>query len=309
VREDEYIQKESGMGLAWAKSGGQAEAFGASRTLSVSGFDEVVTILEMLEAGRLSDLSFIEAHICRGGCLGGPLTVENPYRAGSVIRPHIQRCGAYARVDRDAIRRLMKEGMFHWEPEFPLDKAPALAPEPAQAIDRLKRIQELTARLPGSECGLCGAPNCRTFAQDVIQGLARRDDCPFLETAGIETPRSIKKESMTVKELVEALDLEVAAGAGGLDRRVSGGYISDLLSDVMANAGEGCLWLTVQVHQNLVAVAVLRDIAAICLVGGRRPQEDTVAKADQENIPILLSAEDAYGLAGRLHGLGLGRGA
>ena len=101
------------------------------------------------------------------------------------------------------------------------------------------------------------------------------------------------------------MGLEVAAGAGGLDRQVKGGYISDLLSDVMAHAPGGAVWITLQVHQNVVAVAVLKEVAAVCLVGGRRPLPETAAKADEEKIPVLLSPDDAYTLAGKLYQAGL----
>ena len=93
---------------------------------------------------------------------------------------------------------------------------------------------------------------------------------------------------MNVKELVDQFSLNVAAGQKGLDHQIQGGYCGDLLSDVMGNAPIGCIWLTVQTHQNIVAVAVLREMAAIVLSGGQEPDQETVEKADEEGIPILL---------------------
>ncbi|MCB2189579.1 MAG: serine kinase [Deltaproteobacteria bacterium] len=112
---------------------------------------------------------------------------------------------------------------------------------------------------------------------------------------------------MTVRELVDRLGLEVVAGAASLDREIQGGYVSDMLSDVMAHAPQGGIWLTVQVHQNVTAVGVLKEMAGVVLVGGRRPNEDTVEKAEKEGLPLLVSPEDAFTLAGRLYELGLGR--
>lgn len=112
---------------------------------------------------------------------------------------------------------------------------------------------------------------------------------------------------MKVTELQSLLQLEVAAGRGGLDKEVRGGYCGDLLSDVIANSKTGSVWLTIQSHQNIVAVAVLRNLAAIVLVNGRTPDEETRAKADAEGIPILLSPRTAYDLAGRLYALRIGR--
>ncbi|QTA87404.1 DRTGG domain-containing protein [Desulfonema magnum] len=105
---------------------------------------------------------------------------------------------------------------------------------------------------------------------------------------------------MIVKELTDQLELQIAAGEKGLSREVLDGYCGDLLSDVMGRAPEGCIWLTVQGHQNILAIAVLREMAAIIIVGGHTPDEDTRQKADEEGIPILLWPKSAFELAGRL---------
>ena len=81
---------------------------------------------------------------------------------------------------------------------------------------------------------------------------------------------------MNVKELSEKFNLHVVAGQNDLDRQIQGGYCGDLLSDVMANAPHGCIWLTVQTHQNIVAVAVLHEMAAIILTGGQEPDQETI---------------------------------
>ena len=110
---------------------------------------------------------------------------------------------------------------------------------------------------------------------------------------------------MNVKELVQRFNLHVAAGQKQLDRRIQGGYCGDLLSDVMANAPDGCIWLTVQTHQNIVSVAVLHEMAAIVLTGGHTPDQETIDKAEAEGIPILLWPNTAYELAGQVHAEGI----
>ena len=110
---------------------------------------------------------------------------------------------------------------------------------------------------------------------------------------------------MNVKELVDQFNLNVAAGQNGLDRQIQGGYCGDLLSDVMGNAPIGCIWLTVQTHQNIVAVAVLREMAAIVLSGDQEPDQETVDKANDEGIPILLWPAAAFDLAGQLYQAGV----
>ena len=102
---------------------------------------------------------------------------------------------------------------------------------------------------------------------------------------------------MKAKDLKDRLNLVLAAGEEGLDRSISGGYCGDLLSDVMANASEHNVWLTVQAHQNIVAVAVLKEIACIIITCGNRPDQATCHKADEEKIPLFLSDKSAFDLA------------
>ncbi len=106
---------------------------------------------------------------------------------------------------------------------------------------------------------------------------------------------------MTVRQLVADMGLAVRAGSAGLDRSVTGGYASDLMSDVMANAREGNVWVTLHRHPNVVAVAVNGGLAAVVLVNGREPEEATREKAEQENVPLLVSALPAFELVGRMH--------
>jgi serine kinase of HPr protein (carbohydrate metabolism regulator) len=110
---------------------------------------------------------------------------------------------------------------------------------------------------------------------------------------------------MRLSDLVKELDLEVKTGAGHLDREVLSGYVSDLLSDVLAHAEEGTLWVTLHIHQNIVAVASHKDLAGIILVQGRQPEKDTIAKAEEEGIPVLVSDLSAYELVGRLYKAGI----
>ena len=110
---------------------------------------------------------------------------------------------------------------------------------------------------------------------------------------------------MNVKEFVDRFSLHVAAGQNALDRQIKGGYCGDLLSDVMANAHTGCIWLTVQAHQNIVNVAVLHEMAAIVLTGGQTPDQETIDRANQEGIPLLMGSYSAYDLAGQAVAAGL----
>ena len=106
-----------------------------------------------------------------------------------------------------------------------------------------------------------------------------------------------------LKDIVDKLNLKIISG--DLDKEVSGGYSSDLLSDVIANAEENNIWITLQIHVNIVAVANLKELAGIILVNGRQPEEATLNKAKQENILIMLTELSTFEIVGKLYELGI----
>jgi hypothetical protein len=108
---------------------------------------------------------------------------------------------------------------------------------------------------------------------------------------------------MILKEIAESLGLEMLTAQDMLDTEVTGGYSSDLLSDVMANTKRGNLWITLQIHQNIVAVAKLKELSGIIIVNSRQPEEDTVKKAEEEKVPLLRTADPAFAISGKLYGL------
>lgn len=108
---------------------------------------------------------------------------------------------------------------------------------------------------------------------------------------------------MKIEEIVQALGLEVRCGKDNLGKEVVGGYTGDLLSDVMGNSREGYLWITRQVHQNIVAVASLKDHAGIILINNCQPTQETLEKAEAEKIPIMVSDLPAFEISGKVYNL------
>lgn len=115
----------------------------------------------------------------------------------------------------------------------------------------------------------------------------------------------MKKKVKSLSEIVKELSLRVECGKNCLERDVGGGYAGDLLSDVMANSAKNDIWVTLQIHPNIVAVAVLRELAGIVVVNGRKPEVETIRKADAEKMPILSTDLPAFELIGKLHELGI----
>ena len=108
---------------------------------------------------------------------------------------------------------------------------------------------------------------------------------------------------MTVAELVNKLGLEVFSGSEGLDRIIDGASVSDLLSDVMGNADQGNIWITLQVHKNITAVALLKEISCIILVNNHKPSPEAIEQSNAEKIPLLGTTLPAYEITGRIYSL------
>ncbi|NHB69777.1 DRTGG domain-containing protein [Perlabentimonas gracilis] len=106
---------------------------------------------------------------------------------------------------------------------------------------------------------------------------------------------------MKVAEIVKSLNLKVYSGESGLLNNIDGGYVSDLLSDVMGHADAGNVWVTLQNHKNVMAIASLKEVAAIILVKGIKPEDDTAEQSNQEGIPILGTDMETYEIVGRLY--------
>ena len=108
---------------------------------------------------------------------------------------------------------------------------------------------------------------------------------------------------MIIKDIVAKLDLKVICGEAGLENEVTGAYTSDLLSDVMGNVGDGNIWITLQTHKNVMAIASLRDISAVVLVKGLKPGTDMLEKAKEEGISVLGTDLETFEISGKLYQL------
>jgi len=110
---------------------------------------------------------------------------------------------------------------------------------------------------------------------------------------------------MKLKEIVEKLELSVKCAEDKLDNDVKGGYTSDLLSDVLANSSDNDLWITLQIHPNVVAIASMKGLAGVVVINDRQPQEETLKAAEEKGLPVMVSSMTAFELSGKLYALGL----
>lgn len=171
-------QRSSSLSLEWSFSGGETRALGMGATLVVDGIHNVAEVLELAENGLLEKVPFIEAWSCPGGCLGGPLNVQNPFWARfhmlSLIR---ERPSAMTGGSRGTY--CAEEREYRLPYPFQAREGMRLDADLLVAMDKLRRIDEVARKFPGIDCGSCGCPTCLALAEDVVQGYASEGDCIY----------------------------------------------------------------------------------------------------------------------------------
>lgn len=170
------VTSNSGMiGISWAASGGEATALFNDRYLAADGIENVIKMLDQIENGTIPQLEFIELNACTGGCVGGVMTVENPF----IAKARLQTLRRYLPVSQNILQkdeRYIPSGCFFGGiPDYsPLSQ---LGSNIAESMRMMADIQSIKEQLPGIDCGSCGAPNCRALAEDIIKGESTIDAC------------------------------------------------------------------------------------------------------------------------------------
>ncbi|HPU28771.1 MAG TPA: DRTGG domain-containing protein [Syntrophorhabdaceae bacterium] len=108
---------------------------------------------------------------------------------------------------------------------------------------------------------------------------------------------------MTLGEIVKELGLEVLTGNINLNKEIKSGYVSDLLSDVIANIEQDSIWITIQRHINILGVAKLKDVIAIVIPRNLSVEEEVIKKAKEEGIAILRDRRNAFEITGLLYNM------
>jgi len=171
----------SGVGMGWSLSGGETRGLKSHRAVAVSGIQDTMRVLDQVEAGLLQDIDLLECSACPDGCVGGPLQVENRFLAKSRILELVAASGDRAVVDQKDVSRLYHRNFLSFDHPVTPVETPPLDADPARAILKAQRREKLFQKLPRTDCGVCGAPDCRTLADDIVRGTARLADCPFVK--------------------------------------------------------------------------------------------------------------------------------
>ncbi len=202
-------------GIRWAVSGGESAKLDQRTALHVNGISNVIKVLEDIENGKLRDIHFLEMLACVEGCVGGCLTVENPFVAKNRVLLKVQELKdseTQGVVTQEYAEALYENGELSKGP-FQATEAKPLDPDRAEALRKLNLIEEQFARLPGYDCGSCGAPGCRAHAEDIVMGHASEMDCIFmLKDAITKLSKDMLEVSQKVTPIMHSDETENIGG-------------------------------------------------------------------------------------------------
>ncbi len=168
----------SGMiGIGWASTGGEATAIFNESYLAADGIENVIRVLDQVENGNIPPLEFIELNACSGGCVGGVMTMQNPF----IAKARLQTLRRYLPVSQNFLSKeesyIPGSYIFNEIPTYhPISR---LSDSMAESMRMMADIQKLRDTLPGIDCGACGAPNCRAFAEDTVRNRSCGAKCPL----------------------------------------------------------------------------------------------------------------------------------
>lgn len=175
----EMLSESGRIGIGWARSGGEATAIFNEDYLAADGIENVIHVLDQVENGNIPPLEFIELNACTGGCVGGVLTMQNPF----IAKARLQTLRRYLPVSQNTISKesyVTADYLFEDMPTY--TPSNRLGKNIAESMRMMADIQNLKATLPGIDCGACGAPTCRAFAEDVVKQTACPNDCPIKDS-------------------------------------------------------------------------------------------------------------------------------
>ena len=180
------------IGLGWASSGGEATAGFNDKYLAADGIENVMRVLEEMDNGSFPELEFVELDACPGGCVGGVMTVANPF----IAKARLQSLRRYLPVSQnwasDNDGTVPDEISVKEKIEY---KPVSLGESMDKSIKMMSEMEKIRKRLPGIDCGSCGAPTCSAFASDVVRGDATIEECIVFMRKELESIRGEEKSA------------------------------------------------------------------------------------------------------------------
>lgn len=207
------------IGIGWSNSGGEAAGLITDNYLATDGIMSVLRVLSDLEDEKFHGLKFVELNACNGGCVGGSLTVENPY-VSTAKNKKLHRYLPVARTHAN----MFADVNYHWSGYVEYEPVFRLGSTFRESLEKMGTVEDLMEQLPGLDCGSCGAPTCRALAEDIVRGEATRNDCIHLFNEYIS---SLSKE---ISFLAKSMNL--SCGENNESMQILGDYIDKLTTEL-----------------------------------------------------------------------------
>lgn len=151
-------------GINWGSSGGESNGLGLGNYIHCSGIRNVLGLLTEMSDGKLDGADFVEMNVCPGGCVGGVLNVENPFIARNKMRQLAEKMKTPPATMEEFG---LTTDFFLWDKEPEPITSFRFDSDVFAAMEKMMLVEEYLKKLPGIDCGACGAPSCRTHAEDV----------------------------------------------------------------------------------------------------------------------------------------------
>ncbi len=176
-REEPYEATEAGIvGIGWATTGGESSAILNERYLAADGIENCIRVLDQIDSADITTLDFVELNACNGGCVGGAMTVANPY----IAQARLQSLKRYLPVSPNRPASDWIPDKYFHEKTVEYNPYSLLSSDRKTAMRMMSDIEAIAKALPGLDCGSCGAPNCTAFAEDVVKCESRADECTVI---------------------------------------------------------------------------------------------------------------------------------
>ncbi|MEA4960505.1 [Fe-Fe] hydrogenase large subunit C-terminal domain-containing protein [Lutispora sp.] len=178
--------------LFWPIAGGQAEALDIENYLAVDGIHDVIRVLEEIELGKLEDVEFIECSACTGGCVGGPLVIQNSFIAKNRIMKYARNIKDTKHTEEELNKfiEMYESGFIRLTEKIEPKPVMMLDKDIVKSIQKMEFVTEILKGLPGLDCGICGSPTCRAFAEDIVKGENSRAICMIKTMNGFKNRKS-----------------------------------------------------------------------------------------------------------------------
>ncbi len=260
------------------------------KTLAVSGFKGTKDILTKIEGGQLDFYDYVVLRSCTNGCVGGDLNAENPFIASNRIASSDV---VFEKIDKELFYKLFEQGEFGLREALTPVACDKDSLSIKEKIVKMKKYKDIQKLLPGKDCGICGCPTCADLAKEIVDGNAKFSDCVF---------NMQEQKKVSLPKIIEAIGGKLLSQERDLSQmEVSSVYAGDLLSDVMASAGDCQVWVTIMQHQNTIAVASLLEIEAVIFAKDKKPEQKLIEKANEEGIVLISSSLSSFQISGILY--------